>query len=95
MQKTLTDEERIAAVDALLNRPAELPPPVVRARLRNAAGLTQPEVAKALHISRVQFSNWETGKATPYPSHRTAYAHLLRGLAERYPDSAAEEASVT
>lgn len=90
-----TSDARFSAVDALLNRPADLPPPAVRARLRRAGRLTQAEVADALGVVRAQVNRWEGGHAEPRKPHREAYARLLHGLAEQYPEAAAEEAPVT
>ncbi|MFI2620568.1 helix-turn-helix domain-containing protein [Streptomyces sp. NPDC018584] len=80
----------IGAVDALLARPALLPPPEVRAQLRKAAGMTHEEVAAVFGVTRVAFTRWESGKAKPHPRRREAYARLLRGWAEKYPEAATE-----
>lgn len=82
------------AVDALVSRPADLPPPSVRGRLRRADGLTQPDVAETLGVHRVQVARWETGRAEPRKPHRAAYVRLLEQLAEKHPEAVAEEASV-
>ncbi|MGW7673868.1 type II toxin-antitoxin system MqsA family antitoxin [Streptomyces sp. NPDC054775] len=79
----------VAAVDALLSRPANaLPPPEVRARLRKASGLTQEEVAEAFGVHRMAFLRWETGQSMPRPKHRAAYVRLLKGWADKHPDAA-------
>lgn len=84
----------VSAVDTLLARPADLlPPPAVRSRLRKAAGLTQEEVAEAFEITRVAFTRWESGEAVPHRRRREAYARLLRGWAEKFPEAAAESGS--
>ncbi|WP_308402164.1 helix-turn-helix transcriptional regulator [Streptomyces sp. RKAG293] len=82
--------ELLEAVDALLNRPADLPAPAVRGRLRRADRLTQEQVAKALGVKRLAVVRWEAGKTEPRPPYREAYAHLLKGLAAKYPAALAE-----
>jgi DNA-binding transcriptional regulator YiaG len=73
------------AVDALLAKTEELPPPEERARLRRAARLTQQQIADALQVKRETIWTWEKGRVEPRTPQREAYAHLLRGLAERFP----------
>ncbi|MFF1444585.1 hypothetical protein [Streptomyces sp. NPDC058295] len=46
-----SEEELFASVDALLNEEPHLPPPAERARLREAAGITQARLATALTTS--------------------------------------------
>ncbi|MFJ8871531.1 telomere-associated protein Tap [Streptomyces sp. NPDC102473] len=85
-----TENELFSAVDALLEQVAqdELPPPAERKRLREAAGLSQAQIARALAARREAVGNWETGRAEPRSPKRSAYARLLEGLAERFPDPA-------
>ncbi|NEB03723.1 helix-turn-helix transcriptional regulator [Streptomyces sp. SID13726] len=79
--------ELFGAVDALLGRvdQGDLPSPVERRRLREAAGLTQGDVAGALGTRRETVASWEGGKNEPRPPQRAAYARLLEGLAVRFP----------
>ncbi|MFD8377036.1 telomere-associated protein Tap [Streptomyces sp. NPDC059679] len=80
-----------SAVDALLEQVADpLPPPAERKRLREAAGLSQTQIAEALDTRRESVGNWETGRAEPRPPKRAAYARLLEKLAARFPAPAAE-----
>ncbi|KFG10878.1 telomere-associated protein Tap [Streptomyces scabiei] len=81
------EEALFSAVDALLEQVAQdpLPPPAERKRLREAAGLSQGQVAKALDARRESVGNWETGRSEPRPPKRAAYARLLDGLAARFP----------
>lgn len=83
----LSHEEQLlfSAVDALLEQIAQdpLPPPAERKRLREAAGLSQDQVAKALGSRRESVGNWESGRSEPRPPKRAAYARLLEGLAAR------------
>ncbi|MFD5065275.1 helix-turn-helix domain-containing protein [Streptomyces sp. NPDC058394] len=74
-------------VDALLARSVGLPAPEVRARLRQAASLTQAEVAEAIGVHRVQVVRWESGQAEPRNPHRRTYGRLLERLAAQYPDA--------
>ncbi|PWI43030.1 helix-turn-helix transcriptional regulator [Streptomyces sp. ICBB 8177] len=88
-----TENELFSAVDALLEQVAQddLPAPAERKRLREAAGLSQAQIAKALGARREAVGNWETGKTEPRPPKRAAYARLLEGLAARFPAPAADE----
>ncbi|MGX1887285.1 telomere-associated protein Tap [Streptomyces sp. NPDC055287] len=80
-------EALFSAVDALLEQVAQdpLPPPAERKRLREAAGLSQDQIAKVLETRRESIGNWEAGRSEPRPPKRAAYARLLEGLAHRYP----------
>ncbi|CCK32971.1 putative telomere-binding protein (plasmid) [Streptomyces davaonensis JCM 4913] len=82
-----TENELFNAVDALLEQVAQddLPPPAERKRLREAAGLSQAQVAKVTATRREAVGNWESGKTEPRPPQRAAYARLLDGLAARFP----------
>ncbi|MCZ1012652.1 helix-turn-helix domain-containing protein [Streptomyces lydicus] len=82
----MTDPDRLKRVDALLDD--VLPPPPVRAKLRLAAGLTQQEVAEAVGVKRLAVARWELGQTHPRRPHRAVYMHLLKRLAERYPEAA-------
>ncbi|MEV6128920.1 helix-turn-helix transcriptional regulator [Streptomyces violaceusniger] len=88
------EDELFSAVDALLEQVAQddLPPPAERKRLREAAGLSQAGIAKALDIRREAVGNWESGKTEPRQPKRAAYARLLEGLAARFPAPAAGSA---
>ncbi|NUK11166.1 helix-turn-helix transcriptional regulator [Streptomyces lunaelactis] len=81
------------AVDELLRRPADLPAPDVRARLRRAHRLTQEEVAQVIGVHRIQVVRWESGKSEPRNPRRRAYAHLLAGLAAQHPEVLASPAT--
>lgn len=77
-----------SAVDALLEEavaPDALPAPGERKRLREAANLSQDQVAQALSVRRETVSGWESGRADPRPPKRAAYIRLLDGLAGRFP----------
>ncbi|MEU2357908.1 helix-turn-helix transcriptional regulator [Streptomyces misionensis] len=87
-----TEDELFSAVDALLEEVAQddLPTPEERKRLREAAGLSQEQIAKALKSRRETIGNWESGVTEPRPPKRAAYARLLEGLAARFPAPAAD-----
>ncbi|GGT24381.1 transcriptional regulator [Streptomyces kurssanovii] len=80
-----TEEELFAAVDSLLEDQPELPPPAERARLREAAGITQARLAAALKSTTQTVKNWENGRSEPRPPRLQAYLRLLEGWAAKYP----------
>ncbi|GGS92461.1 MULTISPECIES: telomere-associated protein Tap [Streptomyces] len=90
-----TENELFSAVDALLEQVAQdpLPHPAERRRLREAAGLSQDQIAAALKTRRETVSGWEAGRTDPRPPKRAAYARLLEGLAERFPPPEEEAAA--
>ncbi|MEU9654251.1 helix-turn-helix transcriptional regulator [Streptomyces sp. NPDC048110] len=92
-----TENELFSAVDALLEEVAQddLPTPEERKRLREAAGLSQEQIAKALKSRRETIGNWESGETEPRPPKRAAYARLLEGLAARFPAPAADAPAAT
>ncbi|MGW7302181.1 MULTISPECIES: helix-turn-helix domain-containing protein [unclassified Streptomyces] len=57
-----------------------LPPPKERRRLREAASLTQAQVAARIGVTRETVRAWETGRTTPRGRKREAYAKLLGEL---------------
>ncbi|MFI1568343.1 helix-turn-helix transcriptional regulator [Streptomyces sp. NPDC020490] len=81
----MSDADPLQRVDALLDD--VLPPPRVRQQLRLAAGLTQQEVADAVGVKRLAVARWELGEASPRRPHRATYVHLLKRLAERFPEA--------
>ncbi|MEV5787760.1 helix-turn-helix domain-containing protein [Streptomyces sp. NPDC052287] len=80
-----SEEELFASVDALLAAEPELPLPAERARLREAAGITQVRLAKALDTTTQSVKNWENGRSEPRPPRLGAYQRLLTGWAAKYP----------
>ncbi|SEE67744.1 Helix-turn-helix domain-containing protein [Streptomyces sp. 2231.1] len=87
-----TENELFSAVDALLEQVAQedLPPVAERRRLREAASLTQTQVAATLGTRRETVASWESGRNEPRPPQRAAYARLLEKLADRFPSPATE-----
>ncbi|MGW3041783.1 telomere-associated protein Tap [Kitasatospora sp. NPDC001159] len=93
-----TQDELFAAVDALLagvEPGLQLPEPAERARLREAAGVTQAQLAKVLQSSTQTVKNYENGRSTPKPPRLEAYARLLEGWSAKYPAPAAAPAAST
>ncbi|MFE7076474.1 telomere-associated protein Tap [Streptomyces sp. NPDC057620] len=80
-----SQEDLFASVDALLQEEPQLPPPAERARLREAAGITQARVAKALGLSEQTIKNYENGRSEPKEPRLSAYKRLLDGWAARHP----------
>jgi DNA-binding transcriptional regulator YiaG len=80
-----SEEELFASVDALLNEEPRLPPPAERARLREAAGVTQARLATALKTTTQSVKNWENGRSEPKSPRLDAYQRLLNGWAAKYP----------
>ncbi|MFG3158345.1 helix-turn-helix domain-containing protein [Streptomyces sp. NPDC048232] len=70
-----------------------LPPPKARRRLREAASLTQAQLADRMGVTRATVRTWESGRTTPRGRRREAYAELLKTLAEEE-SAAAEPAAV-
>ncbi|WP_062640470.1 helix-turn-helix domain-containing protein [Streptomyces maremycinicus] len=66
----------------MTQRPAPLPPPERRRHLREAASLTQAQVAERVGVTRETVRAWESGRTTPRGHRREAYAELLASLTE-------------
>ncbi|MFB8167544.1 helix-turn-helix domain-containing protein [Kitasatospora purpeofusca] len=93
-----TQDELFAAVDALLagvEPGPQLPDPAERARLREAAGVTQAQLAKVLQSTVQTVKNYENGRSTPKPPRLDAYLRLLEGWAAQYPPGATAPATST
>ncbi|MER6353788.1 helix-turn-helix domain-containing protein [Streptomyces sp. NPDC001634] len=88
-----TQDELFAAVDSLLAGEPELPLPAERARLREAAGVTQARLAQVLRTTTQTVKNWENGRSEPRPPRRQAYQRLLEGWAAKYPQPADSESA--
>lgn len=80
-----SEEELFASVDALLEEEPQLPPPAERARLREAAGITQARLAAALKTTTQSVKNYENGRSEPKSPRLEAYQRLLNGWAAKYP----------
>ncbi|MFE4822879.1 telomere-associated protein Tap [Streptomyces sp. NPDC056704] len=80
-----SEEELFANIDALLAEEPQLPPPAERARLREAAGITQARLATALKTTTQTVKNYENGRSEPKTPRLEAYQRLLNGWAAKYP----------
>ncbi|MGW4758461.1 telomere-associated protein Tap [Streptomyces chartreusis] len=80
-----SEEELFANIDALLEEEPQLPPPAERARLRQAAGVTQARLATALKTTTQTIKNYENGRSEPKTPRLEAYQRLLNGWAAKYP----------
>ncbi|MFF8506245.1 helix-turn-helix domain-containing protein, partial [Streptomyces anulatus] len=89
-KKEASQDELFGLVDALLEEEPQLPPPAERARLREAAGVTQVRLAQALKSTVQTVKNWENGRSEPRPPRLEAYQRLLEGWAAKYPLPAPE-----
>ncbi|MFM9584257.1 telomere-associated protein Tap [Streptomyces caniscabiei] len=87
-----SEEELFANIDALLEEEPQLPPPAERARLREAAGITQARLAQALKSTVQTVKNYENGRSEPKSPRLEAYQRLLKGWAAKYPAHAAPTA---
>jgi DNA-binding transcriptional regulator YiaG len=67
---------------ATSRRRRSLPEPRVRKALRQAAGLTEVEVGRAIGVTASTVSRWETGRRSPRGTVRDAYTELLEALAK-------------
>jgi DNA-binding transcriptional regulator YiaG len=60
----------------------ELPGPAIRRELREAAGLTQRDVAHVVGVDEATVSRWESGARDPRGRRRESYSALLKRLRE-------------
>ncbi len=71
------------SVDGLLERVQarrELPKPSDRRLIREAAGVSQRELARALGVSWTAVQRWEAGSRPRHRSHVIEYRKALEGL---------------
>jgi transcriptional regulator with XRE-family HTH domain len=68
-------DEEVAAGRLVLA--AQLPPPAARRQLREAQGLTRPQVAELVGVSKEAIRLWESGEHEPAGDNRAAYTELL------------------
>jgi transcriptional regulator with XRE-family HTH domain len=77
MQSTVAD-----GIRSRLRVRLDLPPPEQRRALREAAELTQQELADVIGVSKQAISHWETGIRTPRGAFLGRYVEALRTLRE-------------
>ncbi len=58
----------------------QLPPPELRRALRQSAGLSQADIAKATGVHKSAVSRWESGTSDPTGEQLVAYVALLMEL---------------
>ena len=63
----------------------DLPAPAQRRELREAAGLTQQELADVVGVTRTAVSNYEQGIRTPRGIALTRYVEAIRTLRDQAP----------
>ncbi|WP_326779437.1 helix-turn-helix transcriptional regulator [Streptomyces sp. NBC_01445] len=94
----MSEFDAIDSLLASLTPQEELPDTEVRRSLREQAGLSKAQVARALGVSPSTVTGWESGR-DPAGETRAKYAYLLDGLAAKFappaepepePDSEAE-----
>lgn len=57
-----------------------LPEPVTRRAIRQRAGVSQGDIARAIGVTRQAVGRWEDGTATPRGEHLALYLELLRAM---------------
>jgi DNA-binding transcriptional regulator YiaG len=72
-----TDDRPLAAQVRAARR---LPPPAIARAIRDAAGVSQQQVADELGINRVSLARWELGTRSPRGALRLRYIELLDAL---------------
>lgn len=63
-------------------RVRELPAPSECREIREAAGLSQQEMADAISVTKATISHWESGLRNPRGALRARYAEAIRTLQE-------------
>ncbi|MGW3650218.1 helix-turn-helix transcriptional regulator [Streptomyces sp. NPDC000878] len=69
-------------IRSLRNVRPELPAPAVRKAIREAAGLTQAQVASAVGVTAQAVALWESGRRTPRGPLLGQYAEAVRTMQE-------------
>jgi transcriptional regulator with XRE-family HTH domain len=75
------ETDSLAVALELARARRRLPAPAARRHLREAAGLTQQDVAAALGVTREAVALWEAGRRRPRASRAVDYLALLDRLA--------------
>jgi DNA-binding transcriptional regulator YiaG len=71
----------MSLIDTVRTRSA-LPTPALRRAIREAAGVSQGQIARELGVHRMTVCRWEAGTSTPSGDHLHAYATILTDLSE-------------
>lgn len=72
----------MSALAEQVKRARRLPPPAVARAIRDAAGVSQQQVADELGVNRVSVARWELGERVPRGELRLRYIDLLDELRE-------------
>jgi DNA-binding transcriptional regulator YiaG len=75
-----TTQQLPAQVSERLRVHADLPSPAQRRALREAAGLSQRELAKAIGVSQASIAHWEASRRVPRGKCLERYVAGLRAL---------------
>ncbi|WP_329582652.1 helix-turn-helix domain-containing protein [Streptomyces sp. NBC_01361] len=86
----MSEFDAIDSLLASLTPQEELPDTEVRRSLREQAGLSKAQVARALGVSPSTVTGWESGR-DPAGETRAKYAYLLNGLAAKFAPPAEPE----
>ncbi|MFC0623214.1 helix-turn-helix transcriptional regulator [Kribbella deserti] len=81
MKATVTPTDATQAVTSQVTLIRRLPAPAMRRALRESAGLSTGDVARALGVTRQAVSNWERGKRTPRGAYLDSYVQVLERIA--------------
>ena len=71
-----------ASLMAAVRAAAALPAPALRRAIREAAGVSQGQIAREVGVHRMTVCRWESGTSKPTGEHLHAYAAILRDLQE-------------
>ena len=72
-----TETPRRAPLALKLKARRELPPPAARRALREAGGVSQQDVARAVGVTRQCISWWESGQRVPAGRNLAGYVRVL------------------
>ena len=72
---------------ALAEHRRHLPSPKIRRAVRESAGISQTDLAKALNVDRATVSRWESGDRRPGPDVLQRYLAALDRLARARQDA--------
>lgn len=72
----------MSALAEQVKQARRLPPPAIARGIRDAAGVSQQQVADELGVNRVSVARWELGVRVPRGELRLRYVELLDELRE-------------
>jgi DNA-binding transcriptional regulator YiaG len=71
------NDPHLAAFRKAAREKASLPPPAERRRLRERAGMSLRDVARAAGVSKQTAADWESGRYVPNPENLRRYLRIL------------------